>query len=235
MRILPYHGRNNVIDGAIITFVNVTKMVEAEAHQRTLVEELNHRVRNMLTVVNSIANQTLAGTDTPKEFADAFSGRIQAMGAAYGLVSRESWGDVGLRAIMAEQLKPFVAEAGSQIAIDGPDVMFKPNASLALGLVIHELATNAAKHGALSNAKGRLSVTWAVEHASPPCLILKWTERGGPAAKSPSRKGFGSRLIERELKQTLRAKAKFDYGRAGFRAEIFIPLDSGVLAVRGAQ
>src|SRR5262249_16841634 len=110
MRILPYRGRNNLIEGVLVTFVNVTNIVEAEAHQRTLVEELNHRVRNMLTVVAALANQTLAKSGSPDEFAGAFLGRLQAMSKSYTLVSRENWGEVSLNDILMNELKTYAEE-----------------------------------------------------------------------------------------------------------------------------
>jgi two-component system CheB/CheR fusion protein len=207
MRVLPYRSHNHVIDGVIVTFVDITRMVEAEAQQRTLIEELNHRVRNMLTVVNAVAKQTLAQTRSPQEFAAALDGRIEAMAAAYSLVSRENWKEVPLREIITEQLKPHQLGPGDRLEISGPDVHMKPTAALALGLVVHELTTNAAKHGALSRAEGRVFIGWSVQDEQLPLLVLQWKEIDGPAAKSPSKKGFGTTLIERELKQTLGGSA----------------------------
>ena len=117
---LPYRSHNHVIEGVIVTFVDITRMVEAEAQQRTLIEELNHRVRNMLTVVNAIAKQTLAQTRSPQEFAAALDGRIEAMAAAYSLVSRENWKEVPLREIITEQLKPHQLGPGDRLEISGP-------------------------------------------------------------------------------------------------------------------
>jgi two-component system CheB/CheR fusion protein len=154
MRVLPYRNHSQVIDGVVVTFVDISKMVEAEAQQRTLVEELNHRVRNMLTVVNAIAKQTLAQTRSPEEFAAALDGRIQAMAVSHSLVSRENWKEVSLRDIITEQLNPHQLGPGERVEISGPDVLMKPTAALALGLVVHELTTNAAKHGAPVAAQG---------------------------------------------------------------------------------
>jgi two-component system CheB/CheR fusion protein len=159
MRILPYRSRSNAIEGVLVTFVNVTTMVKAEEQQRTLVEELNHRVRNMLAVIGAIANQTLAKTSDPAEFTDSFLGRIQSMGKAYDLVSREQWGEVSLRDILDNELRPPTEERDDRIKLGGPEVAFAPRQALALGLVFHELATNALKYGALSKPSGRVAVT----------------------------------------------------------------------------
>jgi len=223
MRILPYRGRNNVIDGVLVTFVNVTNIVEAEAQQRTLVEELNHRVRNMLTIVGAIANQTLSKSATPKHFTEAFLGRIQSMAKSYDLVSREQWGEVSLKAMLLTVLSSHAAERGDRIKLWGPEIAFAPPQALALGLIFHELVTNAVKYGALAKVKGRLSVSWGVEKGR---LIITWLEREGAKVEKPSRKGFGTDLIERELKSALGGRVTFDYAPAGVEVQLSIPYDA---------
>jgi two-component system CheB/CheR fusion protein len=223
MRILAYHGRNNVIDGVLVTFVNVTNMVKAEQQQRTLVEELNHRVRNMLTVVGAIANQTLVKSASPNEFTDAFLGRIQSMGKAYDLVSREQWGEVTLHDILTGELRTHAEERDDRVKLGGPEIAFAPQQALALGLVFHELTTNAVKYGALASAKGRIAVTWEVEKGR---LVITWLERDGPKVGKPKRKGFGTELIERELKSVLGARVTFDYAPEGVEVRISIPYEA---------
>jgi two-component system CheB/CheR fusion protein len=220
MRILPYRGRNNVIDGVLVTFVNVTTMVRAEEQQRTLVEELNHRVRNMLTVVGAIANQTLATSPSPGEFTEAFLDRIRSMGKAYDLVSREQWGEVSLHDILDNELRSHAEERDDRIKLGGPDIMFAPRQALALGLVFHELVTNAVKYGALAKRSGRIAVTWQIEKGR---LLINWLERDGPPVKKPRRRGFGTELIERELKSVLGASVTFDYGPQGVEVRIAAP------------
>jgi two-component system CheB/CheR fusion protein len=222
MRILPYRNRNNVVDGVLVTFVDVTDMVNAERQQRTLVEELNHRVRNMLTVVGAIANQTLSRSESPDKFADAFLGRIQSMGKAYDLVSREQWGEVTLHDILASALRPHAEERDDRVSLGGPDIAFAPQQALALGMVFHELTTNALKYGALSKAKGRVAVTWEVEKGR---LVITWLERDGPEIAKPNRRGFGTELIERELKSVLSARVTFDYAPEGVEVRISIPYE----------
>src|SRR5262249_19227715 len=114
MRILPYRSRNNVIEGVVLTFFDVTKMSEAESRQRTLVNELNHRVRNMLSVVSAMAQQTMSRSDTAKDFMDAFTARIHAMAATYSLVSDQNWGDVPVKDIFAKALEPFKLKGESR-------------------------------------------------------------------------------------------------------------------------
>jgi len=220
MRILPYRGRNNIINGVLVTFVNVTKIVEAEAQQRTLVEELNHRVRNMLTVVGAIANQTLAKSESPDRFAEAFLGRLHSMGKAYALVSQENWGEVSLNEILMSQLHSHAEEREGRVQVGGPPIYFAPPQALALGLAFHELATNAVKYGALAKPKGRVAVTWGTEKGR---LIITWLERDGAKIGKPARKGFGTELIERELKSALGAKVTFDYAPEGIEVRLTVP------------
>jgi two-component system, chemotaxis family, CheB/CheR fusion protein len=230
MRILPYRGRNNIIEGVLVTFVNVTNIVEAEAHQRTLVEELNHRVRNMLTVVGAIANQTLARSESPANFAKTFLGRLHSMGKSYALVSRENWGDIVLSDILASELEGHIESKSERVKIRGPDVAFPPSKALALGLVFHELTTNAVKYGALAKSNGRVSVTWKIEKGR---LVINWLERDGAKIGKPKRTGFGTELIERELKSALGAKVTFDYAAEGLEVQISIPYDSKYVASVG--
>jgi two-component system CheB/CheR fusion protein len=225
MRILPYRGRANLIEGVVVTFFDITKLVEAEARQRTLVEELNHRVRNMLTVVAAIAHQTLARSGSPEQFTKAFLGRIQALAASYSLLSREQWGDVLLHDILNNELAQFRDDGEDRVTLDGPAVAFKPSAALGLGLIFHELATNATKYGALSTSDGQVSVRWQVEDRSARTLVIKWHEANGPRVRKPKRQGFGSELIEREVTGTLGGKLTVDYGSNGLNVEIAVPFD----------
>jgi two-component system, chemotaxis family, CheB/CheR fusion protein len=230
MQIRPYRGRNNVIDGVLVTFVNVTNLVVAETQQRTMVEELNHRVRNMLTVVGAIANQTLAKSKSPDSFAEAFLGRLQSMGKSYALVSRENWGDVLLNDILLNELRGHNREADGRIKLGGPDIPFAPPQALALGLVFHELTTNAVKYGALAEPEGRVSVTWGIDNGS---VLITWLERDGAKVHEPDGKGFGTELIERELKSALGARVAFDYAPQGVEVKISIPFDSKYVSGRG--
>ena len=204
-----------------MTFVDVTQIVEVEQHQRLLVDELNHRVKNMLTVVISLATQTLKRAGTLEEFSGVFLGRVHALTAAYSLLSRESWSAVQLDEIIAEELRPFMADDRTNVVIAGPTVLLNPRGALALGMAVHELATNAAKYGALSVPEGNVAVTWA---ADGEYLLLDWVERNGPPVKEPAKRGFGSILIERALGYDLSGKAKIEFLPEGVRAIVRAPL-----------
>ena len=169
-------------------------------------DELNHRVRNMLAVVVAMASQTLRRAKTLEEFKEVFVGRIDALAAAYTLVARENWSKVSLRGILELELRPHVRS--SNTAMQGPDVSLPPRVALVFGLAVHELATNAVRHGALSVPSGEISVSWHIETAAASTsLVLEWHESGGPAVAPPSRRGFGLSLLERSVSLELGRKA----------------------------
>ena len=227
MRILPYRVPDSTVDGTLITFVDVTRIVQAEQHQRLLVDELNHRVRNMLTVVTSLASQTMRRSTSMKEFSDNYLGRLQALTAAYALLSKENWRAVSLRDVIMEELQPFLAGDHTDATVDGPPVSLNPQAALALGMAIHELTTNAVKYGALSVPEGQLNVVWRVEHdEGGDQLVLEWVESGGPPVVTPTHRGFGMTLIERGLKQDMGAQVELEFAASGVRACLRAPLSA---------
>ena len=225
MRILPYRAVDDTVDGALITFVDVTGIVQAEQHHRLLVDELNHRVRNMLTVVISLATQTLRGSSTLEEFSPAFLGRLHALAGTYALLTRVNWQAVPLYDVMLEEMRPHMAEDGNNIDIAGPLIALTPRAALAMGMTVHELTTNAHKFGALSRPGGQVSVKWRLdETAEQPILHWEWRERGGPAVSAPTARGFGSKLIERTVGHELNGHADISYPSDGIEVTLRIPL-----------
>jgi two-component system CheB/CheR fusion protein len=229
MRILPYKSPASGIEGVLVTFVDVAPIVRAEGHLRMLVNELNHRVRNMLTVVMALARQTARRTKEPGDFVEVFTGRLQAMAKAYDVVSSEQWSDVDLAALINGQISPHAA-GNNSFTVSGPAVRVKPKAALALGMVMHEMTTNAVKHGALSVTGGRVAISWAFEGADAPHdLVVRWQESGGPAVSTPNRRGFGATLIERELQFELNGDAAIQFALGGLAATFRIPLDPEVV------
>lgn len=228
LRILPYRALDSTMDGSLVTFVDVTRIVQAEEHQRLLVDEMNHRVKNMLTVVISLATQTLRRAGTLEEFSDAFLGRIHALTAAYALLSRENWSSVQLDEIISEEMRPYMADDRTNVQIQGPAVLLEPRGALALGLAIHELATNAVKYGALSVPDGDVAVTWTLEKDdNGEQVILRWVERNGPQVEAPTVRGFGRTLIERALAHDMSAEATIDFPPEGVRATVRAPIQDG--------
>jgi two-component system CheB/CheR fusion protein len=195
-------------------------MARAEAHQRMLIEELNHRVKNMLTVVNAMARQTLASSPAPEDFTDKFVRRIDALGRTHGLLSREQWGNVQLAEVARESLEPYLLDGHNRVELKGAPVALEPKAAVALGIVFHELATNAIKHGALSNGDGKIAVRWDFDHVG---VRLTWQEEGGPEVVPPTRIGFGSRLIRLELTHELNGNVELAYDKSGLKVNMGFP------------
>lgn len=225
MRILPYRSPDSSVDGTVVTFVDVTSIVQAEQHQRLLVDELNHRVKNMLTVVISLATQTLRRSQSMEEFSENYMGRIHALTSAYSLLSNENWQTVSLRDIVTEELRPFLLEERANIMVTGPVVPLEPRAALALGMAVHELTTNAVKYGALSVPEGNVSVMWRVEpDRKGEQLVLDWVETNGPVVAHPARQGFGMTLIELGLRQDMSAEVEVEFAATGVIARLRAPL-----------
>ena len=178
-----------------VQILDVSERRRAEETQKLLIGELNHRVKNTLASVQAIATQTLRHAAEPTEFAPTFIGRIHALARAHSLLSSATWQGASLRDLVNGQLQLGTIDE-SRLSVEGPDVDLPPEMALHLALVIHELATNANKYGALSTPDGRLSFTW---QGTPDGLALEWAEQGGPAVEPPSRRGFGTALIQRSI------------------------------------
>ena len=225
VKIIPYRTPESAVDGAIITFIDVTSIVQAEQHQRLLVDELNHRVKNMLTVVISMATQTMRRSDTMEEFSRNYTGRVHALSVAYALLSDQGWQKISLETLLLEEFKPFQVAERKNILMTGPAIHLEPQAALALGMAVHELTTNAVKYGALSTLDGRVDVSWRMD-TSPmgDRLLLEWIETGGPPVVAPTRRGFGTTLIERGLRQDMSAEVTIEFAPTGVRASVSAPL-----------
>lgn len=226
MRILPYRTAADEIDGVLVTFVNVTAVVVAEEQQRLLVAELNHRVRNMLQLVISLANQTLPRSQDLKMFEKSFIGRMQALARAYRLLSRDGWHNVPLKDLLRTQLSPFVTER--RYSAEGEDFVLTATAALALGLVFYELGTNATKYGSLSVAEGYVDVSWKLSGADG-LFVLQWIERNGPPVTQPKHMGFGSELVQRQLRHELNGKLTMEFAEGGLRIYVAAPADQVIL------
>ena len=189
---------------------------EIEAHQKLLLDELNHRVKNTLATVQAVAMQTLRGEDTSHR--DAFLARLFALSGQHDLLTQDNWEGASLESVIWRALRPYEERRGARCKVQGPEIRLTPKRALALGMGFHELATNAAKHGALSSESGEVSVSWAVEPETSR-LRLRWEESGGPQVSVPKRKGFGTKLIERGLSHELSAEVHLHFPPEGVICE----------------
>jgi PAS domain S-box-containing protein len=209
---------------------DVTERKEAEERQKLLIDELNHRVKNTLATVQSLATQTARGTDSPEEFRKAFEGRLIALSQAHDQLTRRHWKSADLRDIVEGATAPHLAEAQDRIFIDGDPITVTPRVALTLALGLHELTTNASKYGSLSVPEGCIDVRWRIDRppSQPPVLVIEWRERGGPAVTVPARKGFGTRFIVGSVASELHGKADLAFDAEGLVCTMVIPLDSVV-------
>jgi two-component sensor histidine kinase/PAS domain-containing protein len=201
---------------------DLTELKAAEELQRLLLNELNHRVKNTLATVQAITALTLKGADDLPSAREALDERIASMAKAHDLLRSRDWTGANLADVVARSLDAF---AVGMIEVSGPDLQIEPRQALALSMALHELATNATKYGALSAREGRVRVSWHVENGY---LQFQWLESGGPPVAEPTRKGFGSRLLERLLVRDLGGEIGLAYDRSGLKFSIRAPLSSAL-------
>ena len=228
--ISPVRGAGGDIVQYFASLVDLTKHKEDEVRLRMLIDELNHRVKNTLSTVQSIVWQTLRTTTDPMAIRQSIESRLFALSRSHDLLTREKWESAGLLDIAHDALEPFgvSGDRADRIVITGENVRFPPKAALALSIAFNELATNAVKYGALSNAAGSILVEWTTETASTgKRLLLSWKEDGGPKVKAPAHKGFGSRVLERGLAHELEGAVHLDYRPDGLVCTMDIPLPTG--------
>ena len=219
----PLHDdQTNVIGTASIT-VDVTERKANEDQLRLLLRELTHRSKNLLAVIQAIARQTASRTRSVDDFLDRFSARLYAIGCSHDLLIADDWHGASLRMLVEQQLEAHTEGFGGRIAIDGEDVMLKPEAVHNLGLALHELTANAEKYGSLSDPLGKVRIQWNFcEEAAK--LKLTWQEQGGPAVSPPERSGFGRAMIENVVGKALEGDVTLSFPAKGVRCEIVIPV-----------
>ncbi|WP_354284285.1 HWE histidine kinase domain-containing protein [Sphingomonas sp. PvP056] len=197
----------------------------AEEHRTILARELTHRVKNTLATVGAVVSQTLRDAASLADARVTVAGRIASLGAAHELLVRDEVDGAVIGDIVERVLAPFVDRNGKRIVVGGPSIRLSPEVTLALSMALHELATNAIKYGALSNADGSVDVRWALQGSDGDRHFrFAWVEHGGPCVTAPTRTGFGSRMIERVLSRHVRGEAKLSYLPAGVRFEIEAPI-----------
>lgn len=199
---------------------DITERKQAEELQRLLVNELHHRIKNSLTIVQSIANQTFKGAGIPADIKRAFEGRLAALAAANNTLAHGNWKSASMRRIVEDAVAPF-ASSPERFVVEGPDLPLPSKTAISLALTLHELGTNAAKYGALSSTGGRVQLRWQVDEGR---LKLIWHESGGPPVLLPKEQGFGTRLIERSLAAELGGRVTITYPPDGAVCVIDAPL-----------
>jgi PAS domain S-box-containing protein len=222
-------GRCYRVGGIPVRFpgivVDVTERKKAEEHRELLIHELNHRVKNTLATVQSIASQTLRNADTLTGARPALEERLFALSRVHDVLTRESWESAGLTEIVSQALAPYRHDRENRLSMGGPHVRLSPRMALSIALALQELATNAVKYGALSNATGEVHIEWSVrQDEGGPRLHLAWTESGGPLVEPPKHRGFGTRLIERSLAQDLNGQVEFRFVPTGVVCTVDAPL-----------
>jgi PAS domain S-box-containing protein len=217
----PVRGKSGRLIGASKVARDVTQRKQSERLRALLVEELNHRVKNTLATVQALANQTLRHSSDASDFAASFSGRLQSLARTHTLLTQNTWQGAELHPVLRDQVLAETDE--NRIALEGPAVMLDPQSALHVALAAHELATNARKYGALSVPEGRLSIRWSVEFQDGQVLKLDWREEGGPPVRAPTKRGFGSNLIEQSLK-TRGGTSVLSYQAEGLVCTITLPL-----------
>jgi PAS domain S-box-containing protein len=201
------------------------RLREADKRRALLINELNHRVKNTLAVVQSLAHQTMRGSKSPEDMRSAFAARLAAFSKAHDLLSRNFWEGADFSEIVAEAISPYRDDSQSRFEVRGPHIRLRPTAVLTLSLALHELATNSAKYGALSDGAGGVELSWGFNEDIPKRFKLRWTERGGPPVETPQKRGFGSRLIEQGLAQDVSGEVRLDFAPEGVVCTIDAPLE----------
>jgi two-component sensor histidine kinase/CHASE3 domain sensor protein len=224
--LIPNYDSGGAIAGVIAAAVDVTQRKQTEAHVRLLMREIAHRAKNLLAVVLAMTRQTAASATSTADFMARFSARLESLSSSYDLLIRDDWQGATIEDLVWSQLSHHIDHGRSQITAHGPILRMPPDATQNLGMALHELATNAAKYGALSVPTGRVEITWSVvprEDGGRDCAI-RWQESGGPPVTPPARRGFGQVVIERSVARVLGGVVALSYEPAGLDWSLTFPL-----------
>jgi len=184
-------------DGVVVTAQDISGRRRGEERQKLLLQELNHRVKNVFASVIAMATLTERGSRSTAEFKDKLLGRLHAIARAHGLLSVTAWTNAAVDEVVRSTLEPYLQPEAARFIIEGPPVSISSNVALALNMALHELSTNAVKYGALSTPEGKINIGWRFDETEADFVILQWKETGGPTIEAPGQAGFGSRLLER--------------------------------------
>ena len=215
LTISPIKDATGKIIGASKIARDITARKQAEAQIKYLARETEHRTKNILATVQAAVHLTHA--ENVAEFKKSIEGRIQALANVHRLFVESRWAGAELRDLVTQELAPYRRGDGTRVNIEGPNLLLEPNAAQTIAVVCHELATNAAKYGALSVADGRIAVAWT--STSDGRLVLRWNETGGPPVTKPTREGFGTRVVGKMVQQS-KGEVRFDWRPEGLACEV---------------
>jgi PAS domain S-box-containing protein len=213
-RAIPLRDATSTIYRWIGTHIDISEQRRREEHIRFIIDELSHRTKNLLAVVMAVANQTAQYAGDVVQFQTRFSERLQALAHCHDLLVKDSWHGTSFHDLVSAQMRPFSETNAGRLDATGPPIFLKPDAVQHLGLALHELATNASKHGALSGPQGEVSIRWQVDETEDKVLIC-WSEKGGPPVTPPQRRGFGHVVIEQIVPRALNGSGMLDFSPAG--------------------
>lgn len=220
----PERDGTGVIAGVVMVLFDITDRKQTEEHIRMLLSEVNHRSKNMLSIVSAIARQTKA--PSREEFVQRFSDRVQALAASHDLLAKSQWQSIAVSELLRAQLGHFGPLIGHRLTMDGPPLELSVAAAQSIGMVVHELATNAAKHGALSNDAGCVDLAWHIDNetATPEDrFVIRWIERDGPPVMAPAHRGYGSTVIKNMVELSLDGQVQLDYFLTGLSWQLTCP------------
>jgi PAS domain S-box-containing protein len=237
VRSSPVRAANGQLLYLVRVVQDITERKAAESRQKLLIDELNHRVKNTLATVQSLASQSARGALTPEAFRERFEGRLIALSKAHDQLTLHHWESAELRELLSASLAPY-GGAGERVVLRGEDVVLRPRAVLTLAMAFHELTTNAVKYGALAVPGGRVEIRWQPARSKSdgkPVLRIEWEEKDGPPVSEPERRSFGTTLIERGVAGDLDGGAELAFAPGGVRCAIEIPLATATVHVDPAQ
>jgi two-component sensor histidine kinase len=206
---------------------DITERKRSEEHVKLLIAEVNHRAKNLLAVVQAVAQQTVKHGD-PATFAARLSDRIRGLAAGQDLLVENQWLGVEVSHLVEAQLAHFNELIGTRVLLHGPSARLTPEAAQGIGMALHELATNAAKYGALSNSVGGVHIAWQVIAAAKPIFSMSWLEEGGPKVAAPARKGFGQIVIGRMVEAAVQGVTQINYEERGFSWSLRAPIEDAL-------
>ena len=220
LTVSPMRDAEGKIVGASKIARDITERKRSEAQISALAREAEHRAKNLLANVKAMVR--LSQADTPDGLKEAIEGRIEALASVHSLFARSRWTGAELGSLIQQELSPYSRDGERRTQIDGPPVMLKPDAAQAIAVALHELATNAAKYGALSEAAGQVRVEWSP--SADGRLVLRWTETGGPPVRPPTRRGFGTHVMEAMIRGHVKGDVRLDWRAEGLACEITLPM-----------